>query len=255
MALRSLNYTGRKRIRRETAQITLRDGPGAGCFDAQLTFEEYDLPQDARVFVEAYRQARYMRFDFGTVESPGARDGTALVQFDEREGILFRVKVVTAADPPGLLLAVADQIRPRATGLRPEEGRSLLPVKGEDLGEEVWRLEFDDGQQVLLLVNDRLGDWRSLARGPEFRALVLPQVLRLVLQRVVQEEGRTEVSGDDDWCDQWLQFALQLPGVGAVPAGSDEGQAAIWVDDAVQAFCRRNGILSVCRRFWNEGGQ
>ena len=50
-----------------------RDSDGMLSFDAKLDLTGYDLPDDARVFVEAYRQTSFMRFPHGTVAGRSRR--------------------------------------------------------------------------------------------------------------------------------------------------------------------------------------
>jgi hypothetical protein len=250
MSVRTLNYTNRQRIRREHARITIREEKSGACFDASLRLADYSLPGDARIFVEAYRQTQYMRFDFGQVGAMRIPDERRLSDFDSAEGVLFRVKVVTAADPHGLLLAQADQIRPRKSTDEDENRVPLLPVVPDDnLADEVWRLDFDD-QQTLLKVNSALGDWRALARDPVFLSLVYPSVLRAVLWRVLLQEKHRDTEDAEDWRSRWLRFAAGLLGVGDFPAEDDEDRISDWIDTAVSAFCRRHNIRSTFERYW-----
>ena len=71
MAVRRLNYTGRKRIRQTDVRFVIHeDGSGSATFDGDLSgLGNCDLPADARVYVETYRQTSWMRFDFGTIEA------------------------------------------------------------------------------------------------------------------------------------------------------------------------------------------
>lgn len=250
MPVRTINFTDRKRIRREDVRITIHEEKDSAFFDASLRLADYKLTGDARVFVEAYRQTQYMRFDFGQVGAMCIPDDRRLSDFDSAEGVLFRVKVVTAADPHGLLLAEADQIRPRKSTDEDENRIPLLPVvPDENLGDEIWRLEFDD-QQTLLKVNSALGDWRALARDPVFLALVYPSVFRTVLWRVLAQEKHRDTEDADDWRTRWLRFAAGLPGVGDLPAEDDEDRISDWIDTAASAFCRRNNIRATYERYW-----
>jgi hypothetical protein len=71
MSIRRINSTGRKKIVREDARIFVRtDSDGVLTFDAVLDLTNYNLPEDACVFVEAYRQTTFMRFPHGTVGAP-----------------------------------------------------------------------------------------------------------------------------------------------------------------------------------------
>jgi len=250
MSVRTLNYTNRQRIRREDARITIHEEKSGACFDASLRLADYKLPDDARVFVEAYRQTQYMRFDFGQVGAMGIPGDRRLSDFDSAEGALFRVKVVTAADPHGLLLAEADQIRPRKSTDEDENRIPLLPVVPDDnLDDEIWRLEFDD-QQTLLKVNSTLGDWRALARDPVFLSLVYPAVFRTVLGRILHQEKHRDTEDAEDWRSRWLRFAADLTGGVDLPSEDDETRLDDWIDTAASAFCRRNNIRATYVRYW-----
>lgn len=250
MPVRTLNYTNRKRIRREDARIALRDEKAGTSFQAALRLANYRLPGDARVFVEAYRQTQYMRFDFGQIGALRTPENCFLREFDSPEGVLFRVKVVTTSEPSGLLLAEADQIRPRDLADGDEHRIPLLPVVPDDsLGDEIWRLEVDD-QQTLLKVNSTIGDWRALARDPVFLALVYPAVFRNVLWRILLLEEHRDTEDVDDWRSRWLCFASALPGVGDLPADGEEVRLADWIDVAASEFCRRHRVRETYERYW-----
>jgi hypothetical protein len=180
-----------------------------------------------------------MRFDFGTVGHLQEPSDRTLRDFGPGEGILFRVKVVSPDDHR--LLAEADRITPQNN----QEG--LLPVKLDDnLGEEVWRLNFDD-DQVFLLINSQVANWRALARDPVFRALVTPVILRMVLERILLREKYRDTEDMRDWRSRWLRFAENEPGAGPLPSGDDEESLAEWIEKAVYAFCERHRF---CSKHW-----
>lgn len=174
--IRRYNYTGRKRINRSDVQVFVEDSPLR--FEIAAFLSEYKLPSEAKVFVEAYRQTNWMRFDCGKVGEFHSGLTWPLTEFDTREGILFRLRVSESESLQGRLLAEADQIFPNVRGGHDEEKRSpLLPVKPEDLGDEVYRIDYGDSEPILK-INNRFGDWRVLALHDAFLSLVLPQLLR-----------------------------------------------------------------------------
>ena len=59
---RRFNYTDRMRILQADARFSLKQGGGKWSFDAALDLDDYDLPPESLVFVEAYRQTVWMRF-------------------------------------------------------------------------------------------------------------------------------------------------------------------------------------------------
>jgi hypothetical protein len=250
MPVRTLNYTNRLRIKREHARIIVRDqGRGKYYFDATLGLSGYPLPGEAAVYVEAYRQAQYMRFSFGKVGSIHIPNDRVLRDFDSAEGILFRVKVVTRTDPKGLLLAEADQIRPLNLAEEDSNLIPLLPVKPDaNMGDEIWRIDFDD-QETLLLINSTIGDWHAMAQDPVFLALVYPMVFRTVLLRILGKEDYRDTEDMDDWRARWLRFAITL-GLPEPPDTADEPAVELWIDNAVAAFARRHDTRSSYFRYW-----
>lgn len=66
--LRRFNYTGRKKIPRSAVAVkVLNSDSGPPAFDAKFDLSSVNLPAHARVYVEAYHRASYMRFDFGKI--------------------------------------------------------------------------------------------------------------------------------------------------------------------------------------------
>jgi hypothetical protein len=257
---RTLNYTGRKTIYHEDASITLQPKPGGGCeFDVRLDLAEYKLPDHALVYVEAYRQTTWMRFPWGSVgklQSPAVR---LLSEFESPDDILFRVKVV-CDDPHGQLVAEADQIRPCDPGEDNSNRLPLLPVKPEDLGEEMWKVEIE-APTTRLLVNSSFGDVHAIALSPQFRALVYPAALRTILKQALCDrgtDGQLPSEGEsDEWQSKWIRFCQYLPGIasGVDPYDFDDlDEREEWIDEAVRAFCRRQKLKELLPEL-GVGGQ
>jgi hypothetical protein len=222
-------------------------------FDAVLKLEDYRLPADARISVEAYRQTTWMRFDFGIVSAITPPADRRLTEFDTTEGLLFRVKVTAARGAAGRLLAVAEQL-PFTTKDTEGATQPLLPVKPQDLGSEIYRLDHT-GARPILLINKQIGDWRQLARSPAFVCLSYPQMLREILTRILCIDEYHEIDeDDDDWRAQWLRFASRLPGSSAPPPDdTDESRLDDWINDAVAGFARSHGMADRFRLHWSEG--
>jgi hypothetical protein len=238
MTTRRFNYTARERIRREDAAIALRTEGGSVGFAADIRLGEYNLPQDARVVVEAYKAPIVMRFDLGTIALPKHPASTALSEFAPPEGVKFRVKVLASEVSGGKLLAVADQITPQELDSKLAGQRSLITTEGAELGDVVWTLLLEEGPEApRLRVNKELGDWRAIARSPHFVWLVYPEILRRVLTFVMTEAAVDEEDASD-WRTQWRQFGARLPGVSPLPDDADKKEKLEWVDEAVQSFCR-----------------
>lgn len=267
--IRRFNYTDRRRIRREDARVSLRyredDTP---IFSVDLSLNRYRLPGTANVFIEAYRPATssFMRFDWGTVQRPAPAQSRNLADFGTPDGILFRVKIVEGGEVgrvgPAHLLALAERIRPQLVDNVVQQSFSLLNVvPSEDLS-EVWRVFFpEDGDEPVLLINRALVDhYHALVRDDRFIALALPQILRLILTRILIIEKFSSHEDSSDWRSQWLSLCRKLPGVLDAPtpaieeAGQleNEGELESWIDEVIAAFVRKVKVDKRFSDWWRD---
>jgi len=255
--IRRINYTGRRRIRREDVGIRLRESEdGLLVFDADLALGRYRLPPGSRVFLEAYRQTSWQRFECGSVGELTLPEDRHLSAFGAGEGLQFRIKVVEEHDAedndrPARIICQADRIKPRMPD--EQQSKSLLPLDPGDFRDEAWRLEFDEtGEPILKVSRHLVPDWRALPRTKEFVTLALPGILRSILTRIVAVEHHQDLEDSSDWRTQWLRFAQSLPGVNGTPPLPDEGDTDQWIDDAVSSFCRRIRLSSRFREWWDQ---
>lgn len=235
--IRRLNYTKRKKIKSEHVGVVLREVSGSHpVATVSVTLDEYKLPSDAEVVVEAYRKASYMRVSIGTVSDHSPEHEFVMSEFFSPEGVLFRVKVVgpsTGLDHEGpLLLAVADRIAPQEGDDDGAEYEKLIRFIPSDLNGEIWRMDFEDGP-VILFERAYWNDRSQIVRSGWFFPLVLPSVLRETLRQALDDNYRT--TDDDDWRSMWLQFAQSIPGATELPGADDVED---WIDTKVAAFCR-----------------
>lgn len=244
--IRRLNYTGRVKIRRDDVAVQIQELDGQPTVTASTKLGEYAFPDEAMLFLEAYRQTTWMRFPFGTVGNPATPDTAReiLSEFDGVEGILFRLKVTQPGERP-VLLGVADRVSSGQPDERVDRD-PLLPVVPSNLGDELWRIDLTD-EPRLLVNRSAVSDWRQLAASPIFVALIYPAVLRQILETVIINNQHRDVDDDYDWQSRWLKFAILLPGVDRqLPERQDESAARMWIDDAVVAFAHR---LELAKKF------
>jgi hypothetical protein len=242
--IRRLNYTGRRRIPRENIRVAIYRNGDIEEFEAAVRCAGLGLPDDAKVFVEAYHKSDWMRFDYGTVARPSVPRDRRLTAFYQGARVLFRVKVVAVGDESGKILAEADRILP----LSPDEERDrdpLLPVRVVDgMESEIWRLAWDGGP-VLELNRNEPDIKRLLTADPRFKWLILPEVLRAVLTHVVQEEMDADEEPFDGTGRRWLEFAQSIYGEPPPQPGDREDLEVVeaWVGEVVAAFCRRHRAM------------
>ena len=245
-----LNFTGRRRIAQDHVKISVSAADGQNSFSARMNLESYGFPDNAAVIVEAYRQLELSRFEFGTVTRPIPPPNCRLGDFGTLDGVRFRVKVVSNDQPRGRLLGVADLIAASDQAIDKVRRIPLINVKGHDLGREIWKVDFTD--EPILLINYRFADKHALVRSGIFQSLVLPQVLRSILTRILLIDQYRYFEDEDDWAARWLRFASSFPGVGGVPDEGDTEMDSEWIDSAVSAFCQWRGTDRLFKEFWRD---
>jgi len=237
---RRLNYTDRKKIKRENVSINFirQNGAVVAFVVNKLDLNDLNLPPEARLYVEANYRTELKRFDFGTAGSISHPSPCDLRGMAYPENLKFRILVVDPSD--GKLLAHADRISPE----EPAEKKPILPVEFSDLGNEIWQVEYEgDEGSPILRINSRIPNIQNISKqDAQFLIYVYPQVIREVLTHMVFVDGvdsTTEPS--TDWHGDWLKF-VRLLGV-EIPETlnkDDENfgkeEALEWINNSVNAF-------------------
>jgi len=247
--LRRFNYTNRKRISREDIDVVVAQNGTGLAFDAELSLlTTYDFNKDCKVFVEAYRQTIWTRFDFGRVGAIEAPEDRSLERFGTSDGIHFRIKI---ADPTNnhKLVAEADGIPLRSPEEKTTPSESLLRIIPSDLETEVFRTSYDEDGPILE-ISKKAGEKSAIAKDPAFASLVYPAVLKDILTRILLIEEHNDLDNKDAWQSQWLLFATGLPGVVAPPQSGDEDELGEWIVDAVSAFAHRSSAMIKFAKHW-----
>ncbi len=186
---RTFNYTGRQRIDRSDVAIILSHTDGIWAYDATLSLAEYKFPKNAEVWVEAYRQNLWMQWPWGTTSAPRSPADRRLLEFEDPEGVLFRIRVV---QPSGSehhkLLGEADSIPFVKAGEADDRRRRLLVTIPDALDQQLWKIDFDADPPTLLVNQDAKPSWKNMAQSPQFEALVYPEVFRRLLLRILIQD-------------------------------------------------------------------
>lgn len=256
---RRFNFTGRKRIHHRDIAITLASVDDIDKFYAHLSLDDYDLPEDGKICIEAYDRNSFMRFDFGTVDNPQACCKTELTAFHSTDNIYFRVKV-TAGDGSGRILALAKLINPSSQDDRDESRRSILRVAYDDLNGRPWKLEVLDQEHPVLVIDRSIEGGTALVRSNKFFfACVYPTVLESVLIHILLLNNYLPDSSEDEsdaWMDDWIEFALSFPGAPRIDFSNvvNEEDKRDWISQVVAAFSRSNNALRKMRLALEEVG-
>lgn len=247
-AKRRINSTNRKRIGQEAVDIRmLETSPGSSPrATAKLDLTGLGFPASAGVAIEAYRSSSLMRFDCGTVGDLHVPELMVLDEIEAGGNVQFRVKVVDREEMTGRLLGSAQRIQPRSK----EDGegrRSLLPIRYDDLGAEIWSVAGADDEPPALVLNYRATGIESrIFTDPLVRGLLMPAAFRMVLERLVSMSPPEE-DDENDWKKDWIRFCEEELNVPGSPFEGDADDKSKWIDDAAMTFARRAGFLDKIR--------
>lgn len=249
MSISRFNYTQRKKITREHVSVVIQGDLPEATIRANFSLSDYAFPGSAQLVLEAQAGWTVQRFEFGTIDSIRPPGDARLTEFDSPSGVIFRLKVIAAGHHGGILLGTADGLRP-SSSIEEAGQRSFVVVRPAELGDLIWRLEFDE-EQAILLVNRRLGDHHDFLRRKEVVALVFPEVLRQLLVEAVDRP----VDEDDhaDWAVQAKELGVRLA-TRPAPRPDDDEALEEWAVDAVKAFARQHRLLDNVSN-WIEGDQ
>ncbi|MDE2723335.1 MAG: hypothetical protein OXI59_08165 [Gemmatimonadota bacterium] len=229
---RTFNYTERQRILHRHVDIKyVGEDVSPPKIEISLDLSSYDLPQDANVYVEAFRRNAYMRFHWGQVGNalnPGA--DVELTESGLDSAAAFRVKVIGVNESAGLILAQTSPIR-----IARGNETILLLNTSENMGDEIWRLEFDE-QFVTLIVNPQLEGIQDQLRSVSWLSAV---ILTAAIRQILEQMCSTEESGA--WADDWEKFVATL--TSRPMPQHDAAEQTAWIDAVVSSFSARHGLL------------
>ena len=140
---RTFNYTGRQRIDRSDVAIILSQNDGVWVYDATLSLAKYKFSRNAEIWVEAYRQNLWMQWPWGTILVPRSPADRKLTEFEDPDGVLFRIRVVQPHGPEHhKLLGEADGIPFVKAGEVDDRRRRLLVTIPDALDQQLWKINL-----------------------------------------------------------------------------------------------------------------
>ena len=241
--IREFNYTERKDIQSRHIQIELfhPEGENPASFNATLNLADLQLPDDALVVLEAERGSVSKRFEWGRAGNLCPPENRELneVPFPPK----FRVMALAVEDSRQIL-ALNNNVKPKWDRATTSDARELVHVQEEDLGEEVWRLDFGSSDDIpVLKVNRNIDGMSNAVRTDKaFRSLVLPEVMRAILTHMVLVERADPDDTQRIWYD-WFGFVGQFhaekcPNLLEVNDEDEQAEAKQWINDAVAVFAQ-----------------
>lgn len=238
--IRKFNYTNRKKISSDSITITLNTDRREKYFDAKLALQDYNFPEHAKIYLEAYYKTNFMRFPFGTVSNLTLPSSTVLTDFINTNLIYFRIKIVDETSINGRILAMASGIEPKDIEKEQKNRFSILKVNYDaDLGQRLYHLELDEIEDLPILeINKKLENGSVLVTSDIFISTIYTSVIQELAFEIVNDD--TNYQEDEEcWQGYWLKYFKHILGVNSVhPTRTDDDEIKKeWIEETVNSFC------------------
>lgn len=224
------NPTGLKEVDRCRVTISVSEIAGSHSFMLdRLDLKGTGLADTLNVVVVARAGNTNLRYEMGTVTN--LVNGTIPINgLDRSQPLRFRVLLHEEGNPK--LVASIENLRTHDDS----QSESLLPMEAADLGERLWKLVINEEGPVLQFNSKVFPNAAGAENYTPFVAMVLPEALRQVMERIADDPGCLE---DED--DPWSSWAAWLDSIGAQPppADVDKEVKAVWCNEIVDRFCER----------------
>lgn len=247
------NFTGRKRVLEAEAKIHVIKDAQPLKVRLEQTFSTptrqlYDA--DDIVMLEAIRRTRLRRCCLGTVGNLPANAEAEFPDFPDGKEVYYRLRIVDPATHK--LKGLAKTLKDADKEEKPTDLDPLLPVKlsqpEDGLGNLFWMVKYDGESPVLIISSKKFNSYDSV-KSPEFKAFVLPEVLREVLTHAFIHSALVDFP---EWAEKWKEFVEVNLGVGGGPDNPpkefDEkyiNDTRDWIDNAVHAFADHFNLSAI----------
>ena len=238
---RRFNYTGREKLNKDSVKISINktnDKPKS--ISAKLNLNEIKYPSDAKIYLDAYHKTDRKRFDFGKISHIAIPEDLTIDELAYTDNLMFRLMLIDESGENGKIIAHADRISSEEEA----DKKPILPVRFDDLGQQIWKLEFagEEGGPILL-INNRISALENLVESDSvFFMYLYPAAIREILTHMIFIDT---VENPDEpsvtWHYDWLKYSKTIlpnePIPNLEPEGRENEDVINWIDQVVEEFC------------------
>ncbi len=252
MAFR-FNFTGRKRVLEAEAKVHVLKDVTPLRVRLEQTFSSKNIysPNDL-VTLEAIRRTKLRRHPLGTVGDLQQDTIANFPDFHDGKEVYYRLRIF---DPDThIIKGLAKTLKDADKEQKPTDLQPLLGVAlsqpDDNLGNRFWLVKMTTTDNPVLIISSKKFSSYEPVKSAEFKALVLPEVLRQVLSYAFMH---CSPSGSfPTWAEKWRTFVgvnLGVPGCPeSVPEPVSENymiETEKWIDDAVRIFADHVNLSEV----------
>jgi len=247
---RNIKLTGRKDIPRKS--FDMAPAASGETIDFKIsdegTFKGH--PTNARIMLRMTENKMTEQLAFGTVGLPKA---SSKPKHSEFRSPSCQLRIVASDDENlGMVLGstAAWTLKVKGGDDEPDAGQGILDFQTANIAPRIWKLDIRDDEHPIIYVDESIPDATEWARtDPHFHAAILPVIVERVMGHVIADRDSEAI----EWADEWIQWSNSLLPDNKAPVGRAVEEREAWLDDLIDAFCRKFAFLDTLR-VANGGG-
>ena len=160
------------------------------------------------------------------------------IRYCDLKAVYLDINVVSA-QPGGVphILGSARHLRLTIDGEPP----SILPIIAHELGDEVFRCDFDDQDYPVLYVNTRIPDWKEISQNRKYFApLVMTSVVEKIAGWLLRQQENDRM--DDEVVAKWAKLFENLGH--SLPERDNVAQRDDFPKEVARSFATRSDFLN-----------
>ena len=254
-----LNYTDRIQIDREKVRLSVAMiSAGTVKVTGDIVFDrpsEYPASAEVHLYL---RRAPHTRssLSLGPVESKVMVDKEVQVpSLSSVDGLKVDVRIVNMDDPSRRILAICQSVAIASDEEDAAKMTGLLGVRKGDFRWPLWLLNLEelDSSGAWLEVSKLVEDFRSFSTSDAFLTLVLPEAIRQIATKIIQDENYNgDPSAGDEVQDKWVRYFVSIPGMGNFSGTMSPSERETFVEDVAIRFCEKPGYLKLAKQYFGE---
>ena len=214
------------------------DASGSHIVLSKFDVDDLGFESSAKVVIELWL-GRFLlhRFEIGALDSLDHHKAH-LIQFCDLKAAYLDINVVSVQ--PGevpYILGAARRVRLTIDGEPP----SILPVIACDLGDEVFRCDFDEQDYPVLFVNAQIPDWKEISQNRKYFApLVMTSVVEKISEWLLRQQMNDRL--DDEVVTKWVK-SFENWGH-SLPELDNEAEREGFPAEVVRSFASKSDFLN-----------
>jgi len=255
MTTASFNYTGRKRINRKQFQVTREIlGGDSNLVELNIWVDQKLLEsvEEGNSVVLDVMTRGHERFELQSVESQSVSPD----YLDRETAARYRLSIIdSGGEDVGKIRKSSDELKlvpvlddnenkkrvSPVTQVQEREEKFFNPEESDNIGSQLWKVEFNDCADFQVLINSRVIElYDGDKHNPVLRAHILPPIVREIFGGLFMRNPDLDALQDTD-AENWFRWAQYVTKESCPDAGFKSDEAVsdewlTWLDELVETF-------------------